>query len=107
MLTRTKFPSAPDNGQSYEYVEEAENIDPGNDVQIQKVFGKRGNKLGEFDSPHGFCTGVKEEIVVADTNNHRIQVKKHSVYGQCLDFSLFTNLGGLDNRDRDRPLCRD
>ena len=28
----------------------------------------------QFNSPHGFCLGPEEEIVVADTNNHRIQV---------------------------------
>ena len=29
---------------------------------------------GQFNSPHGFCLGLEEEIIVADTNNHRIQV---------------------------------
>ena len=33
--------------------------------------------LGQFNSPHGFCLGLDEDIVVADTNNHRIQVDKH------------------------------
>lgn len=27
-----------------------------------------------FSSPHGFCLGIEEEIVIADTYNHRISV---------------------------------
>jgi hypothetical protein len=37
-------------------------------------FGNLGEACGYFNAPHGFCLGPKEEIVVADTYNHRIQV---------------------------------
>lgn len=37
-------------------------------------FGSPGNGPSQFNSPHGFCLGVDEDIVVSDTNNHRIQV---------------------------------
>lgn len=33
-----------------------------------------GPNKSQFSSPHGFCLGLEEEIIVADTNNHRIQV---------------------------------
>ncbi len=28
----------------------------------------------QFNAPHGFCLGIDEEIIVADTNNHRIEI---------------------------------
>ena len=37
-------------------------------------FGQLGPGKGQFNSPHGFCLGMDEDIIVADTNNHRIQV---------------------------------
>ena len=37
-------------------------------------FGQLGPGKGQFNSPHGFCLGMEEDIVVADTNNHRIQI---------------------------------
>ncbi|CAH0395741.1 unnamed protein product [Bemisia tabaci] len=43
-------------------------------MQIRSKFGQLGPGKGQFSSPHGFCLGVEEDIVVADTNNHRIQV---------------------------------
>ena len=58
--------------------------------------GEPGSALGQFNSPHGFCLGLNEDIVVADTLNHRIQVfDKHgkfcSVFGSpgcclCMHF---------------------
>ena len=36
-------------------------------------FGQLGPGKGQFNSPHGFCLGTDEDIIVADTNNHRIQ----------------------------------
>lgn len=38
-------------------------------------WGSLGCELGRLNSPHGFCLGFDEEIVVADTYNHRIQVQ--------------------------------
>ncbi|KAK9758969.1 B-box zinc finger [Popillia japonica] len=43
-------------------------------MQIRCKFGQLGPNKGHFNSPHGFCLGTEEDIVVADTNNHRIQV---------------------------------
>ena len=44
-------------------------------MQIRSKFGQLGPSKGHFNSPHGFCLGIDEDIIVADTNNHRIQVK--------------------------------
>lgn len=43
-------------------------------MDIVAKFGQMGNGLGQFHSPHGFCLSPTEDIVVADTHNHRIQV---------------------------------
>ncbi|XP_054721914.1 LOW QUALITY PROTEIN: brain tumor protein-like [Uloborus diversus] len=43
-------------------------------MQIRCKFGQLGPGKSQFSSPHGFCLGLDEEIIVADTNNHRIQV---------------------------------
>ncbi|XP_034243852.1 brain tumor protein-like isoform X2 [Thrips palmi] len=43
-------------------------------MDVRLKFGTVGNGKGQFSSPHGFCLGCDEDIVVADTNNHRIQV---------------------------------
>jgi len=52
-----------------------------NSMQIRCKFGQLGPGKGQFNSPHGFCLGVEEEIIVADTNNHRIQVfEKNGTY---------------------------
>lgn len=45
-----------------------------NSMQIRSKFGQLGAGKGQFNSPHGFCLGTEEDIIVADTNNHRIQV---------------------------------
>lgn len=41
-------------------------------VQIKYKFGRLGNGNGQLSSPHGFCLGVDEEIIIADTFNHRV-----------------------------------
>lgn len=43
-------------------------------MQIRCKFGQLGPGKGQFNSPHGFCLGSDEDIVVTDTNNHRIQI---------------------------------
>lgn len=43
-------------------------------MQIRWKFGQLGPSKAQFNSPHGFCLGLEEDIIVADTNNHRIQV---------------------------------
>ena len=44
-------------------------------MDIRCKFGQLGNDVMQFNSPHGFCLGPGEEIIVADTQNHRIQVR--------------------------------
>ena len=43
-------------------------------MNVRIKFGSLGPAKEQFHSPHGFCLGVDEDIVVADTNNHRIQI---------------------------------
>ncbi|KAG1670646.1 Brain tumor protein [Nymphon striatum] len=43
-------------------------------MQIRCKFGQMGPGKSQFNSPHGFCLGVDEDVIVADTNNHRIQI---------------------------------
>ncbi|XP_054264283.1 B-box type zinc finger protein ncl-1 isoform X2 [Macrosteles quadrilineatus] len=43
-------------------------------MQVRFKFGTLGPAKNQFNSPHGFCLGVEEDIIVADTNNHRIQI---------------------------------
>lgn len=49
-------------------------------MQIRSKFGQLGSNKSQFNSPHGFCLGVDEDIIVADTNNHRIQVISNYFY---------------------------
>lgn len=49
-------------------------------MHIRHKFGQLGSGKGHFNSPHGFCLGNEEDIIVADTNNHRISV--------CIYFNL-------------------
>jgi len=43
-------------------------------MQVRYKFGTLGPSKSQFNSPHGFCLGIEEDIIVADTNNHRIQI---------------------------------
>lgn len=43
-------------------------------MSVRCKYGQLGSAKGQFNSPHGFCLGNDEEVIVADTNNHRIQV---------------------------------
>ena len=58
-----------------------------NVMQIRCKFGQLGQQKGQFSSPHGFCLGVDEEIVIADTNNHRICIFDKS--GNFCHFNCF------------------
>lgn len=54
-------------------------------MQIRVKFGALGQARGQFNSPHGFCLGLDEEIIVADTNNHRIEVSSTLIiFKYCL-----------------------
>ncbi|KAL3319567.1 hypothetical protein Ciccas_001757 [Cichlidogyrus casuarinus] len=55
-----------------------------NQMSLLTKWGSMGCELGRLNSPHGFCLGFDEEIVVADTHNHRIQI--FSKRGQFLNF---------------------
>lgn len=48
------------------------------DLTLRWNIGGLGTGPGQFGSPHGFCLGLDDEILVADTNNHRIQVLSKS-----------------------------
>ncbi|MEN2495437.1 MAG: hypothetical protein MHMPM18_000069 [Marteilia pararefringens] len=41
-------------------------------MQIKRKFGDLGSSVGQFNSPHGFCLDQHGNILIADTNNHRI-----------------------------------
>ncbi|KFD58489.1 hypothetical protein M513_00715, partial [Trichuris suis] len=43
-------------------------------AEIKTRFGSNGSGCGQFDSPHGFCISNDDDLIVADSNNHRIQV---------------------------------
>ncbi|XP_022222635.2 B-box type zinc finger protein ncl-1-like [Drosophila obscura] len=43
-------------------------------MAIIHKFGSLGSGKEQLNLPHGFCLGRHEEIIVADTNNHRIAV---------------------------------
>lgn len=60
-------------------------------MQIRCKFGSLGASKAQFNSPHGFCLGVEEEIIVADTNNHRIEVcvQVKSIGVLCFFFNFF------------------
>lgn len=63
-------------------------------MDIVAKFGQMGSGLGQFHSPHGFCLSPTEDIVVADTHNHRIQVliwKKNYYFflNNCLKLNYF------------------
>ena len=44
-------------------------------MDVRLKFGCLGTGKSQFNAPHGFCLGSEEDIIVADTNNHRIQVR--------------------------------
>lgn len=52
-------------------------------MHIRFKFGQLGGGKGQFNSPHGFCLGNDEDIIVADTNNHRITVSTRTYYVIC------------------------
>ena len=62
-----------------------------NIMQIRCKFGQLGSGKGQFSSPHGFCLGLDEEIVIADTNNHRI-----CIYDKQGEFKTSFGVAGKD-----------
>lgn len=57
-----------------------------------KKFGEYGNERGDFTEPSGICVDHLNRLVVADTNNNRIQVFSvtgewlHTIDGQSMQF---------------------
>ncbi|KRY41968.1 E3 ubiquitin-protein ligase TRIM33 [Trichinella spiralis] len=45
-----------------------------NEMKIKANFGEAGSGPGQFCLPQGFCITPEGELIVADTQNHRIQV---------------------------------
>ena len=43
-------------------------------VLYRTKFGALGSGKNQFNAPHGFCLGLDDDIAVADTHNHRVQV---------------------------------
>lgn len=52
-------------------------------MTIKNKFGQLGSDRNCFSSPHGFCLGIDDDIVIADTNNHRV-----CIYDKNGDFKL-------------------
>ena len=55
-------------------------------LHIQHTFGTLGAEPSQFNTPRGICQGLGGQIVVADTNNHRIQVFDSKTGELCLHF---------------------
>ena len=51
--------------------------------KLLKVFGRPGNKIGEFSRPLGVWVDERDRIYVADSKNHRIQVFQFRARGQA------------------------
>ncbi|CAF1088534.1 unnamed protein product [Rotaria sordida] len=44
-------------------------------MQVRAKFGSLGGPQEcQFNVPHGFCLGIHEEVIVANKNNHQIQI---------------------------------
>lgn len=50
------------------------------DGKLKKVFGKHGKKQGEFHTPYGIAVDLEGQLIITDTNNHRIQASQTSVF---------------------------
>ncbi|XP_055330080.1 uncharacterized protein LOC129582577 [Paramacrobiotus metropolitanus] len=44
------------------------------DLAVVSTFGEAGQSAGQFNMPQGLCLGLNDEIIVADTLSHRIQI---------------------------------
>uniref|UniRef100_A0A0N5B0T7 B box-type domain-containing protein n=1 Tax=Syphacia muris TaxID=451379 RepID=A0A0N5B0T7_9BILA len=56
----------------------AKNNAAASDLHLRWQVGGLGSGPSQFHTPSGFCLGLNNEILVADTNNHRIQVVSKS-----------------------------
>nr|VZI18480.1 unnamed protein product [Spirometra erinaceieuropaei] len=86
LLSRSKLPVSY-NASLYEYsrIRSARC----SSMTLLAKWGSLGCELGRLNSPHGFCLGFDEEIVVADTYNHRIQI-----FSKLGDFISFFGVSG-------------
>uniref|UniRef100_A0A1A9W9I6 B-box C-terminal domain-containing protein n=1 Tax=Glossina brevipalpis TaxID=37001 RepID=A0A1A9W9I6_9MUSC len=60
-------------------------------MQVRCKFGVLGTSKEQFHSPHGFCLGINEEIIVADTNNHCIKM-----FDKCGNLSFCFGVQGRE-----------
>lgn len=44
------------------------------EMRVMAKLGTLGSGPTELHMPHGFCIGLNDDIVIADTNNHRISI---------------------------------
>jgi len=64
-----------------------------------RKFGTKGNGFGQFDRPSSLCCDTLNRLIVADKDNHRIQVKVASFFstGLCLNYSFYRSFQCLAN----------
>jgi hypothetical protein len=55
------------------------------------IFGERGNGEGQFNCPKGFVD-EQDQIIIADEDNHRIQILQISYLGGSPDFRINSGL---------------
>uniref|UniRef100_A0A8R1TZC6 B box-type domain-containing protein n=1 Tax=Onchocerca volvulus TaxID=6282 RepID=A0A8R1TZC6_ONCVO len=70
----------------------AKNNANASDLSLRCSVGGVGSNPGQFGSPHGFCLGHNEEILVTDTNNHRIQI-----FTKKGEFIMHFGIGGSED----------
>ncbi|VDN95598.1 unnamed protein product [Brugia pahangi] len=70
----------------------AKNNASASDLSLRCSVGGVGSNPGQFGSPHGFCLGHNEEILVTDTNNHRIQI-----FTKKGEFIMHFGIGGSED----------
>lgn len=52
--------------------------------RLLNIFGRKGNKIGEFSRPSGLWADAHDRIYVADPGNHRVQVFQFRARGEGL-----------------------
>ncbi|MCH8099501.1 MAG: hypothetical protein IIB74_03590, partial [Proteobacteria bacterium] len=57
---------------------------PSVDLVFVAEFGTQGSKLGQFVTPRAIATNDRDQIIVADSGNDRIQIC--DIGGQCSAF---------------------
>ena len=77
------------------------------EVKLVSVFGGTGSDLGQFKFPLGMIVNSKDQIIIADAENNRVQICDHE--GNCEAFGSLGTLAGdfrnphgvaVDSQDR-------